>query len=386
VSFELYTRAIDDLLAAERHLRHQLESSLRDHREVLLYLAQVLGGEALEAYRRIDPDAPDSWAPFGWRQFFDSLPLGPSSRAWHAPLKAENKALRLEILQLKEQLVSASLPAPESAPAAPQADDEAAILEHASLLEELQGLALKDALPEAARTCLKSSDETRLRRQLYLLYLTCRGMNIRVEIDYLISQMEKISLRTGALRRACDALQDSGLLTIRLAELGTPRTSLAICELTESGLAACQLLGWARYESEWERLGRLHAGENQPDHTLGVLIFAMQARFRGYQTSIMPVIPASAQAANPDVMVSNGDGPLYVEVELSNKAHLGKWRNLAAIQEQVALCGRNRARRLRLAADCRQLGLPGVATDIETMLGHRLPDLAAAAPLWVERW
>ncbi len=52
-----------------------------------------------------------------------------------------------------------------------------------------------------------------MRRKLYVLYLLSQGLDIRLEMDYLISQVEGVSSRTGALRRVYDSMVDKNLIS-----------------------------------------------------------------------------------------------------------------------------------------------------------------------------
>ena len=79
----------------------------------------------------------------------------------------------------------------------------------------------------------------------------------------------------------------------------------------------------------------------------------------------------------------------YVEVELSEKENPAKWRNLAALNDgHIAVCAGNAAQRARLVGDCKQLGLSGAATDLQTLvqefMTHR--EAAHALPLFCETW
>ncbi len=46
---------------------------------------------------------------------------------------------------------------------------------------------------------------------------------------------------------------------------------------------------WCPRETEWERMRRIHEqGKRETEHTLGTLIFAYQARQRGWKAGVMP--------------------------------------------------------------------------------------------------
>jgi len=122
-----------------------------------------------------------------------------------------------------------------------------------------------------------------------------------------------------------------------------------------------------------------------------VMIFAMHARFRGYRVGVLPELAGVQTNAIPDVSISR-DLPdekaetIYVEVELSIKELDNKWRNLAELQSRVALCARNSKHRARLVGDCKLKDLHGVATDLETLIACKVPDISASTPLWAEEW
>jgi hypothetical protein len=267
---------------------------------------------------------------------------------------------------------------------------------HPELLRELRSLILPVALPARfqghfTKAGLKEGDrERQVRRKLYVLYLLSRGLDIRLEIDHLISQVEGIGSRTGALRRIYDTMVEKNLVSREVMEMSAPSTSLAMLQLTEDGRQLCQLLGWNVVESERQRMSRMHQGVQFPQHTLAVLIFAMHARFRGYRVGILPQLEGVQTNAVPDVSISQSlaDQPetIYVEVELSSKELDEKWRNLAQLQGRVALCARNVQRRDRLVADCKLKNLHGVATDLETLIDCKVPDISESTPLWAEDW
>jgi hypothetical protein len=216
-------------------------------------------------------------------------------------------------------------------------------------------------------------------------------MDIRLEIDHLISQVEGIGSRTGALRRIYDNMVEKNLISINVMEMSAPNTSLAMLNLTEDGRELCRIMGWEPNETERERLNRLHEGQQYPQHSLAILIFAMHARFRGYRASVLPEISGLKTNAVPDVWINqanptSGAESLYVEVELSNKELPEKWQNISQLQGQVALCARNLQRRARLVGDCKLKNWHGVATDLETLITPKVPEITPDTPLWVDTW
>ena len=426
---DIRTNALDDLLDAERHFRLQAENALRDLRSVLTELAQRMAGDQIENARRTDPTAPENWGPERWRKFFASLPIQANGVSWNDNLLAELEQLKAENQALKGRLAlpssttapvpaatnpgtqteqsaatsssvtsdAAALPQPESNPIVVDINAQSRMFAHMDLLRDIRALRLPAALPARfeshfPKAGLNEADwERQVRRKLYVLHLLGQGMDIRLEVDYLISQVEGIGSRTGALRRVYDSMVEKNLISREVLEMSAPNTSLAMLQLTEDGRQLCQILGWGVAETERQRMNRMHQGVQFPQHTLAVMIFAMHARFRGFQVGVLPQIEGVQTNAVPDVSVVRSlpdEKPetIYVEVELSNKELDEKWRNQAQLQSRVALCARNAQRRARLVGDCKLKKLHGVATDLETLIACKVPDISHNTPLWAEEW
>ena len=426
---DVRTNALDDLLDAERHFRGQAENALRELRSVLTEQAQRMAGSQIEDARRIDPIAPENWGPERWRKFFANLPERGTGNGWNdnlpgelERLKGENQTLKNKLALLSsssflasgdsdpaissEQIIQDSFPVPLESTALPQPASDPTVVDidphcltfaHQDLLRELRALRFPITLPARfeshfPKVGLKEADrERQVRRKLYVLYLLSRGLDIRLEIDHMISQMEGIGSRTGALRRLYDSMVEKNLISCEVMEMSAPNTSLAMLQLTQDGSDLCQILGWDVKETERQRINRMHQGVQFPQHTLAVMIFAMHARFRGYRVGVLPELGGVQTNAIPDISVSRSllDEKLesiYVEVELSNKELDEKWRNLSQLQSRVALCARNVKRRTRLVGDCKLKNLHGVATDLETLIACKVPDISQETPLWAEEW
>ena len=336
---DVRTNALDDLLDAERHFRQQAEHTMRQLRSVLTEQAQRMAGSLVEDARRTDPNAPDNWDPERWRAFFASLPVYGSGNAWNEGLltelerlKGENQSLRRKLASLSSssapaqinhpsrsarnslkwnlcpyQIVSTTDPQPGGDPGQVDIDPQGWMLAHAELLGELRNLSLPLTLPARfqnhfPKTGLNEADrERQVRRKLYVLYLLCRGLDIRLEIDHLVSQVEGIGSRTGALRRLYDSMVEKNLINREVLEMSAPNTSLAMLQLTQDGRQLCQVLGWDMLETERERINRMHQGVQFPQHTLAMMIFAMHARLRGYRVGVLPQMEGVQTHAVPDV-------------------------------------------------------------------------------------
>jgi hypothetical protein len=433
---DLRSNALYDLLDAEKHFRQQAENALRELRSVLAELAQRLGGTQLENCRRADPLAPENWGPEQWRRFFAGLTIAAPGERWALKESAELKQLQKENRELAEKLqvvhrelaelharnVEPSSPSttvmiedgPEIAPGKPDVPEEHGQPEaaevrkpssahpfvgyaHSELLRDLRALVIPRSVPmrfegRFPRIGLKDADWSKqVRRKMYVLYLLSRGLDIRLEIDHLISQVEGISSRTGALRRVYDGMAEKNLISTDVMEMSAPNTSLAMLRLTDDGRELCRILSWEPVQTERERMNQLHEGLQYPQHTLGVLIFVMHARFRGFRAGVLPAIEKGKTAAVPDAWIEsvapeNLPTPLYVEVEMSNKELPEKWRNLTQLQGRVALCARSVQRRARLVGDCKLKNLPGLATDLETLIAPKVPEITYATPLWIDEW
>ena len=222
-----------------------------------------------------------------------------------------------------------------------------------------------------------------------LLYLLASyGFNSRIELGYLVSVAEGLKASSGvsgSIKRAIAGLAENNLLVTDTLSMNSPvSTSLAVYRLSNDGRVLCELLGWKPVESEWERLIRLHEGERYPKHTLAVLACSMHARLRGWQTEVVPHV--NAKKAAPDLLMNRGDESHYMEVELSNKERPSKWRNLVELQGYVTLCAGSQEQRTQLVRDCKLDRLTGRATDLETLIPMRVPQITEETPFWVEDW
>ncbi len=419
----LRLNALDDLLNAERHFRRQVEGSLRELRGVLIDLAQRLAGTQIEAARKSDPGAPENWSPQRWREFFASLPTQAAGSGWMDDLLAELEQLKDENRAFKKRFASSSsssaptpaaqserpaaaaLPAlpgtadlshPDSSPVV-DIDPQGRRLAHADLLRDLRTLQLPASLParfasQFPKAGLDEGDgERQVRCRLYVLYLLSRGMDTCLEVDYLVSQAEGVSARSGALRRMCDSLVEKGLLKRDVLHMSAPNTSLATFQLTEDGRQLCRILDWGVAETERQRLNRLREGVKFCQHTLAVLLFTLHARFHGCQAGVLPQLAGAPTEDLPDVSISRNTADekaetLYVEVEVSNKGSAEKWQRQAQLQGRAAFCARDAQSRARLVGDCKLKNLPGVATDLETLIACKVLEISPGAPLWVEEW
>ena len=229
-----------------------------------------------------------------------------------------------------------------------------------------------------------SNRSDRWQRQILALWIITQGYSLGVEILQLTAEPFGTNPRSGALRQVIPDLRNAELIRTeapRLRIFSVSRLKVTVVQLTDKGRDLAEQFGWTVSESEWERMQRLHEkGNYQGRHTLAVLVFAYQARLRGWSVGIIPELDAGR--FYPDALVEKDGESYYVEVELGD-GKLTKWANMAKHGGYIALCARAPEHREQLLAEAvssaskhSQLQL---GTDLQTLLAN--PD----SPLWLER-
>jgi hypothetical protein len=220
-------------------------------------------------------------------------------------------------------------------------------------------------------------------KQVYALFLASWGFSVGVEIYTLLGWLFNRQYRNCAFSRALNSLVDLELITKKVIKIGGLRANLSLVHLTKRGRKLCHTFGWAPYESEWERMKRLHEkGKREPKHTCATLAFAYHARLRGYRSGVMPALETSGHF-KPDAIVFEDGEPVLVEVELDYGKTL-KWRNIAEHQGFAALCAPSAPHRNALKRECRSINVPGRATDLRTLFLAGKDD--PPCPLWLDQW
>ena len=427
-------RVQQDMADAEHKQRQAAERMARELAKVLQEVATIFDGARLEALRREDPKVPMYWTPDDWRIFFAETPL-PGIGSWGsitdprvAELERVIAELRIRLKDTEANLVhpdisgsaipivralvhsvvqpakyltrqdaaKQSLPAPLPAPLPVTFDVPAEMTPPlVGLLARARELwsALPTTCPAAFQKSLSGGGRTgKYLKQAYqrywlTLYLigSCR-INAKLELEDLMMLVGGLSSRAGSLARLIEDMFQGGILEGQTVQINPPSTSLRLLKLSPDGARLFKtLFDREPEETDWERLVRLHEGNRFPEHTLAVLIFALHARKRGWATQILP--PVEETRAVPDLAVRRGDQVLYVEVELGQKESPTKWRNQAKLNgSKVALCAATPETRQRLAGDCRLDKLPGVATDLETLVKVKFQTITEETPLWMEEW
>ncbi len=424
-------RALEDILEAERQLRETAEHTAREYRSLVVELAQRLAGAALEERRRENPNLPQGWSAEDWRAFWWSVMLrrttgwkggeeGNGKGNGHEALERTIARLEQELAGMRQRLEAAQAEivrerqAREAlekrlseARAKPKegkdkgqgpAKREAGVIlspeelpeTHRRFVEKLKALTVP-AAPLAYRERLKPENALRYRRKALILYtLAQSGFSTRMEIDRVISVTEHLSERTNSVRTPADELVTAGLLVNQTIRMLSPfETGLAVVRLSEDGKALCRTWGWEVVESEWERILRLHQGAEQEAHTVMLLAFALHARLRGWNASVLPEVDGTN--AVPDALVERDGERWYVEVERGDGSRR-KWKNLAALNGgKVALCAADEEGRAKLVRDCKAERLGGVAADLRTLIfdgdsPRKMVEITPTNELWMEGW
>ena len=158
------------------------------------------------------------------------------------------------------------------------------------------------------------------------------------------------------------------------------KQKIGLFRLTERGRALARALDVEPVQNGWDTLVRTHQGEAQLAHAALLLYTDRLARERDWLTELTP--NESHQQFYPDLWISTGESSVYVEVESRWRAHShqwDKWRAALRAQGFAAIVARTTAVRAKLVQSCRAAGVPGVATDLETLrLRNR--------KWWLETW
>lgn len=412
-----HQRAIDDLFKAERDLRQKSEGTINALRKVLIDTANRFDGKRYEALRRSDAAIPDNWGAAEWRSFFEDVPV--PSWGWHEGTAADfrqQRALESQLAELQQTLLEAQQDLEQerakNAAAPGQPNGQAEIMQPVRMnsLEELPEhmtpafpVMVADSKKQFENAPKKTPAEFAgileggsraggdlmrvVQRYWICLYLIGRWKLVsNMEIESVLAETVGVSSGSGSLRRVLKDLARANILTTEITELRSPHTTLRLNRLTGEGERIYQsLFGVQPMESDWSRLIRLHEGERYPGHALAVLAFTLHARKRGWAAAVMPQV--SDSKARPDACVIRGQEKWFVEVELGEKENTAKWRNLHELNGgRVVLCSSTPKTRARLVADCQLDHLPGLATDLETLVRGNFKQITPASQLWLMQW
>ena len=213
-----------------------------------------------------------------------------------------------------------------------------------------------------------------------LASLALSGWSLRYALVEAEAHNLGLVVRSGSLTRACSNLAKAGLWETATARLSA---AVSLVRLTSLGRALLAQVGLDVVESDWERVERLHRGASagQRVHTAALCAFAYHARKRGYAVTLCP---PPVGPAEPDVLLSQGERSIYVEVQGRGGSvwrRAEKWRAIGALPGEFAICALTPQQAQRYVQEARRVRvIPSLVTDLTTL--HRCQPLS----LWTHRW
>ena len=418
-----HKRALDDLLQAERDLRRKSEEANRAIRQVLVETANRFDGTRLESLRRDDPSIPANWGALDWKKFFEDV--AAPSRGWVPVPVAPDTRVQIELqqqvselqsaldkaeLDLKEERAKVAVAVTAPVVRVVETANVDQIVVAADAIENIPSEAtpalsvivqntkemlgnFPQKIPTAFSSVLSGGGRTGgdlvrvFQRYWLILYLIGHWrLAASMELEEALAETVGVSAGSGSMHRVLEDMEKANVLTIEILDLKSPRTVLKLYRLSPEGEKLYQALFQTRaYENDWSRLIRLHEGARFPEHTLAVLAFTMHARKRGWATQVLPEVKKTKSV--PDAWIMRGDEKLYIEVELGEKERVSKWRNQAVLNGgRTALCAATQKSRARLVGDCKLDHLPGLATDLESLVRGKFREINSTSPLWLASW
>jgi len=215
--------------------------------------------------------------------------------------------------------------------------------------------------------------------QALVLNLVAQGFSLETEIKPIVAR--KANCGEYSVYRAIKRLDESGILHRTKLDIqlgsevvsfqGRGKMTFSQLRLNRRGRGLCRCLAhiderWHPRETEWERTHRIHEqGKREPEHTLGTLVFAYQARLRGWKAGVMPNFREGRFV--PDAVVEKDGEEFFVEVEL----HYGKgakWRNMHNALSYIAFCGRSPQHEKTLREECGKVGSLIKSTNLTRLI------------------
>jgi len=383
--FDLMQR---ELLEQERRLRREVEARAEALHRVLYEVAKKIAPQEIDSLRRKNPQWGTAIAPEGWQAFFEHV-LDVKPRLQDRMRNdGEAERLRREVERLKDELARFRAQAERWQEEAKRLREE---------LERLRGRPERQPSPviHYPSSTLHPSIElppappTRFRKEIprqkwprvaVVVEALARGIALQREVaEILVERDERLNDPSGgSLKRLFKWLETRNFIRRDVLSHGQKRWS--VLALTEKGRGLAQAMGLEPRESEWARLIRLHGGETQQGHALLVLLFAWQARKRGWNVAVCPTVDGPAE---PDVLIEKGGERIYVEVEAESgtgERRMKKWKNMVHLQGFAALAAPDEGVRKRLVQEARATSEHGMATDIQSLLSGNSQDI------WMEVW
>jgi hypothetical protein len=182
------------------------------------------------------------------------------------------------------------------------------------------------------------------------------------------------------------SLCTTGLVEKELVQI-YGKVKILLVKLTPRGADFCRQKGWKVVESEWTFMSRLHPSDTgSQKHTAAVLWFAGIARYFEWKVELLP--KKLDPFLKPDLLMEKDGLTVLGEVETKPRGRFEKWQSLGRLAAQhgwkVGVCALSRLHRSRLVEECKQSGIKGLATDLQTLSENRSSKI-----LWAEefsRW
>ncbi|MGB9880884.1 MAG: hypothetical protein ACPLRM_08990 [Anaerolineae bacterium] len=213
------------------------------------------------------------------------------------------------------------------------------------------------------------------------------GVSTALDLLLLLSQKTGSSPRANSLRNVVYGALADEQVAHRMVEYfaiklpGTAPVKLSVLRLTDYGKSLARALGVEPVESDWEKIVRLHKGEEQEGHAALVLMAAYQARLRGWKAEVMPFDPQETPWFQPDLKLTDPEGWFYYcEVETRSRDNPEKWMRM----RQANLIVPMPITRYWMVERLKAMGIPGRATDLRTLAQQaKAGDLSR---FWLEKW
>ena len=436
-------RVFNDLYESERNMRQTAEAGTQALIKLLKTLAFRLDGERFQQMCTANPNTPGNWSINDWDMYFLGIKpsISNSGDGWggqalerqannlkdeqiaHLQASLARLQAQLEIAQgeLKKLKDGAAQKYPHkdklvavpvgSAPVGEKMDPKVtfvakpvntetvlddpvlvaqALVEPSSfagILADFRKFTRQLGKPPQAYAALAAEGRSWSRYAGMVYLLGKWGISAKMELDAIVARSSGISSGSGSLRNILENLAEYRYLETSNLSLERVGVNLRFYRLTPEGAAMYQAItGENVVESEWMRLINHHEGQRFEEHTCACLAFTMHARRRGWGAQ---VLPETDNNSIPDVAVTRGAECFNVEVEIRARPDEKptKLPNLAETNAGVvAICAATVESRARLVEYSRQENLPGMATDLASLMASGYNRVGFSDELWLETW
>ncbi len=229
-----------------------------------------------------------------------------------------------------------------------------------------------------------------------LSVMAATGVSSRLEVVALASLLLGMkSYSSGSIKRTVKSLIDVGFLKVQNETIYTAPTHFV--SMTKMAL---QLLAIADVEpvlSELDILTRYHGGQAQLNHNCHVIVYALQARMRGYHTVLLPKVKVEGYPNSaPDILIERtGDDHeeerIYVEVEAGHSSYKEedrnrqrKWGGQVALQGYVAICAASNVEAQNYIDETKDTAPHGRVTSLEFL--RSLEKQGDYDSMWLYAW